>query len=153
MRPVILSILRDLRSPLELHETSPENASTTSRAVNTQLSIAVPPPTLPEAAVTSRHSSEPPSATESATKLPEGESDRFIKLLADLRAKLHTIRDESTLATIMDYVKYTANPPPSLDLAVFHRHDDVIKILGDMPISEPPHTDDDPYDSYEEDED
>ena len=84
-------------------------------AQNTQLSIAVTPPTLPEAAVTSRHSSEPPSATESATKLAEGESDRFVELPADLRAKLHTIGDESTLATIMDYAEYTANPPPSAD--------------------------------------
>ena len=80
-------------------------------AQDTQLSIAVTPPALPEAAVTSRHSSEPPSATE----LPEGESDRFTELPADLRAKLHMIGDESTLATIMDYVKYTANPPPSAD--------------------------------------
>ena len=59
----------------------------------------------------SRHSSEPPSATE----LPEGESDRFKKLPADLRAKLNMIGDESTLAAIMDYVNYTANPPPSAD--------------------------------------
>ncbi|KFZ02686.1 hypothetical protein V500_00024, partial [Pseudogymnoascus sp. VKM F-4518 (FW-2643)] len=59
----------------------------------------------------SRHSSEPPSATE----LPEGESDRFMKLPADLRAKLHMIGDESTLAALMDYVNYTANPPPSAD--------------------------------------
>ncbi|OBT60235.1 hypothetical protein VE03_10210 [Pseudogymnoascus sp. 23342-1-I1] len=135
MRPVILSILRASGSPLQLHETSPENANTTSRVVpvpirdeqfgqrpkmlegaqNTQLSIADTPPTLPEAAVTSRHSSESPSATESATKLPEGESDRFVELLADLRAKLHTIGDESTLATIMDYAEYTANPPTSAD--------------------------------------
>ncbi|OBT39334.1 hypothetical protein VE00_10475 [Pseudogymnoascus sp. WSF 3629] len=68
-----------------------------------------------QAAVTSRHSSESPSATESATKLPEGESDRFVELLADLRAKLHTIGDESTLATIMDYAEYTADPPTSAD--------------------------------------
>ncbi|KFZ16874.1 hypothetical protein V501_02027 [Pseudogymnoascus sp. VKM F-4519 (FW-2642)] len=80
-------------------------------AQDTQLSIAVTPPALPEAAVTSRHSSEPPSATE----LPEGESDRFTKLPADLRAKLRMIGDESTLAAIMDYVNYTANPPPSAD--------------------------------------
>jgi hypothetical protein len=53
-------------------------------AQDTQLSIAVTPPALPEAAVTSRHSSEPPSPTE----LPEGESDRFTELPADLRAKL-----------------------------------------------------------------
>jgi hypothetical protein len=80
-------------------------------AQDTQLSIAVTPPTLPEAAVTSRHSSEPPSAAE----LLEGESDRFTELPADLRAKLHMIGDESSVATIMDYVKYTANPPPSAD--------------------------------------
>ncbi|KFY96262.1 hypothetical protein V500_02544 [Pseudogymnoascus sp. VKM F-4518 (FW-2643)] len=30
-------------------------------------------------------------------------------------------------------------------LAVFYRHDDVIKILGDMPISAPPPTDDESY--------
>ncbi|OBT54043.1 hypothetical protein VE04_07614 [Pseudogymnoascus sp. 24MN13] len=59
----------------------------------------------------SRHSSEPPSATE----LPDGESDRFTELPADLRAKLNMIGDESTLAAIMDYVNYTANPPPSAD--------------------------------------
>ena len=80
-------------------------------AQDTQPSIAVTSPTLPGAAVTSRHSSEPPSAAE----LPEGESDRFTELPADLRAKLHMIGDESTLATIMDYVNYTANPPPSAD--------------------------------------
>lgn len=80
-------------------------------AQDTQLSIAVTPPALPEAAVTSRHSSDALSATD----LPEGESDRFMKLPADLRAKLHMIGDESTLAAIMDYVDYTANPPPSAD--------------------------------------
>lgn len=80
-------------------------------AQDTQLSIAITPPALPEAAVTSRHSSEPPSAAEP----PEGQSDRFTELPADLRAKLRMIGDESTLATIMDYMKYTANPPPSAD--------------------------------------
>ena len=59
----------------------------------------------------SRHSSEPPSATE----LPEEESNRFTKIPADLRAKLRMIGDESTLAALMDYVNYTANPPSSAD--------------------------------------
>ncbi|OBT54779.1 hypothetical protein VE04_03468 [Pseudogymnoascus sp. 24MN13] len=34
---------------------------------------------------------------------------------AELRAKLRTIGDESALAALMDYVNYTANPPPSAD--------------------------------------
>jgi hypothetical protein len=38
-----------------------------------------------------------------------------MKIPAELRAKLRTIGDESTLATLMDYVNYTANPPPSAD--------------------------------------
>jgi hypothetical protein len=38
-----------------------------------------------------------------------------MELLADLHVKLHMIRDESLVATIMNYVKYTANPPPSAD--------------------------------------
>ncbi|ELR08503.1 hypothetical protein GMDG_00567, partial [Pseudogymnoascus destructans 20631-21] len=59
----------------------------------------------------SRHSSEPPSATE----LPEEESNRSTKIPADLRAKLRMIGDESTLAALMDYVNYTANPPSSAD--------------------------------------
>ncbi|KFY97242.1 hypothetical protein V498_02173 [Pseudogymnoascus sp. VKM F-4517 (FW-2822)] len=39
----------------------------------------------------------------------------------------------------------------ALDLAVFYRHDDVLKLLGDMPISAPPPTDDESYNSDEED--
>ncbi|KFZ19983.1 hypothetical protein V501_00363, partial [Pseudogymnoascus sp. VKM F-4519 (FW-2642)] len=59
----------------------------------------------------SPHSSESPSATEPL----EEESDRFMKIPAELRAKLRTIGDESTLAALMDYVNYTANPPPSAE--------------------------------------
>lgn len=55
--------------------------------------------------------SEPSSADE----LPEGGSDRSTKLSAALRAKLHMIGDTVTLATIEDYVNYTATPPSSAD--------------------------------------
>jgi hypothetical protein len=37
----------------------------------------------------------------------------------------------------------------ALDLAVFYRHDDVLKILGDMPMSAPPPIDDESYNSDE----
>lgn len=42
---------------------------------------------------------------------------------------------------VVDMADYTA-----LDLALWYRHNDIIKILADMPISAPAFTYDDPYD-------
>ena len=52
-----------------------------------------------------------------------------------------------------DYEVEDMTDDTALDLAVFYRHDDVIKILGDMPISAPPPTDDESYDSESYDSD
>ena len=49
--------------------------------------------------------------------LPEGDSNRFAKLSASLRAKLHMIRDPVTLTTLKDHVKDTATLSPSTDNA------------------------------------
>ncbi|OBT70745.1 hypothetical protein VF21_10259 [Pseudogymnoascus sp. 05NY08] len=62
--------------------------------------------------------------------------------------------DEATLLIhgadheVEDHTDHTA-----LDLAIYYRHSNVIKILADMPISAPPPTDDESYNSDEEDED
>jgi ankyrin repeat protein len=60
---------------------------------------------------------------------------------------VQTLLDHGADHEVVDMIDYTA-----LDLAISYRHNNVIKILADMPISAPPPTDDDPYNSDEEDE-
>ncbi|KFY94127.1 hypothetical protein V498_04042 [Pseudogymnoascus sp. VKM F-4517 (FW-2822)] len=61
---------------------------------------------------------------------------------------VQTLLDHGADHEVKDRKVHTA-----LDLAAFSRHNNVIKILADMPISARPPTDDEAYNSDEEDED
>ncbi|OBT82969.1 hypothetical protein VE02_08466 [Pseudogymnoascus sp. 03VT05] len=61
---------------------------------------------------------------------------------------VQTLLDHGADHEVEDKTDYT-----TLDLAIHYRHSNVINILADMPISAPPPTDDESYNSDEEDED
>ncbi|ELR09556.1 hypothetical protein VC83_08730 [Pseudogymnoascus destructans] len=61
---------------------------------------------------------------------------------------VQTLLDHGADHGVEDKTDYTA-----LDLAIHYRHSNVIKILADMPISAPSPTDNESYNSDEEDED